>query len=463
MNKHKYIGDRAFYKMTMTVALPIMIQNFITNFVNMLDNLMVGSVGTEHMSGVSIVNQLVFVFNLAIFGAISGAGIFTAQYFGKKDDEGIRYTLRYKIGIAFLTGVCAIAIFLIFGDQLISLYLHDGQAGVDVNATLVYARQYLSILIIGLIPFAIAQTFAGTLRETGETFVPMVVGFIAVLINCVFNYLLIFGKAGFPVLGVKGAAIATVMSRYAECIIIIIYSFSKKKRFRYISGLFKSFSVPKELFADITRKGMPLMLNELFWSVGMSLLSVSYSLHGVEIVAAYSISSTVSNLFNIAFLSLGSSSGIIVGKLLGADEFDEAYDTARKLMAFSLMVSLVMGAAMILSSGAIPQLYNTDDSTKAFATYFIRCAAVFMPAVSIANSSYFIIRSGGKVIVTILFDSVYIFAISVPVAFSMYYLFHLPITVAYPIVIGIDILKATIGTILVKKKIWVNNIVSKQS
>lgn len=457
----KFIGDKNFYKMTLAVAVPIMIQNFITNFVSMLDNLMVGSLGTEQMSGVSIVNQLFFVFNLAIFGALSGAGIFTSQFFGKNDNNGIRYTLRYKLIVSVILLAVAFGIFLLLDDFLINLYLHESDGSGDISITLNYAKEYLKVMLLGLVPFCIAQIFSSTLRETGETVAPMVAGFIAVATNCALNWVLIFGKLGAPALGVVGAATATVVSRYVECIVIIIYVIKKKKRFPYFKGALRSFSMPKKVFRDITFKGMPLLFNEFFWSLGMSLLSMAYSLYGISVVAGYSISSTVMNLANIAFISLGSSIGIIIGKQLGANQFKEAVDTDRKLIAFSAFLSAVIGIFVFLVGDKIPLLYNTTEESKELAGYFIKVCSLFIPVHSFANATYFTIRSGGKTLVTFLMDSVFIMCVSVPIAFSLYYVFHLPIWYTFPIVQCIDIIKVVIGIILVKKKVWLNNIVSE--
>ena len=457
----KFVGDKAFYKMTLTVAVPIMIQNFITNFVSMLDNLMVGSLGTEQMSGVSIVNQLLFVFNLAIFGALSGAGIFTAQFYGKNDNNGIQYTLRYKLVVSVILLTVAFGVFLLFDEALINLYLHESKDSGDIALTLGYAKNYLKAMLWGLIPFCIAQIFSSTLRETGETVAPMVAGFIAVLTNCAFNWVLIFGKLGAPALGVVGAAIATVISRYVECAVILIYVIKKKRRFLYFKGAFKSFSIPKKVFRDITFKGMPLLFNEFFWSLGMSLLSMAYSLYGISVVAGYSISSTVMNLANIAFISLGSSIGIIIGKQLGANQFKEAVDTDRKLIAFSAFLSAVIGVVVFLVGDKIPLLYNTTEESKELAGYFIKVCSLFIPVHSFANATYFTIRSGGKTLVTFLMDSVFIMCVSVPIAFSLYYIFKLPIWSTFVIVQCIDIIKVIIGIILVKKKVWLNNIVAE--
>ena len=217
--REKLIGDRNFYKMVLMIAVPIMIQNGITNFVSLLDNIMVGQVGTEQMTGVAIVNQLIFVYNLCIFGGVSGAGIFTAQYFGQKDEEGVANTFRFKLWLAvILTGI-TVVIFLLFGEPLIQMYLNGSQDGGDTAAVLRYGKDYLAVMLVGLAPFMLVQVYASTLRECGRTVVPMKAGIAAVFVNLIFNYLLIYGKFGFPEMGVTGAAAATVLCRmYSGCI-----------------------------------------------------------------------------------------------------------------------------------------------------------------------------------------------------------------------------------------------------
>ena len=456
-----FIGDKAFYKMAFTVTVPVMLQNFITNLVNMLDNLMVGSVGTEQMTGVSVVNQLIFIFNLAIFGAISGVGIFTAQFYGKKDNDGIRHTLRYKIYICFVLFLAGLGIFLLFNENLISLFLHENGDGVDIAATMGYAKDYLYIILIGLLPFALANAFAGTLRETGDTFTPMITGLIAVVVNCVFNYLLIFDKLGLhAIAGVKGAAVATVISRYVELIILVAYSVHKRKtKFPYVRYLFDSFSVPKELCISVTKKAFPIFCNEVLWSTGMSMLSVAYSLHGPMVVAGYSIASTVNNLFMIAFLSMGSSIGIIAGRLLGAEKHLEAVDAVKKLTAFSFALSIVMGVLLFTLGAQIPSFYSeTDDAAKELAVYFIRVFACAMWIDSFANAAYFTLRSGGKTFITFLFDAGVQWVVSVPVAFLLYFA-GLSIYWVFPIVQALMLVKAIVGLTLVCKKVWVRTLI----
>ena len=460
--RKKYFGDRAFYKMALTVSIPMMLQNFITNFVSLLDNFMVGAVGTEEMTAVSIVNQILFVFNLVVFGALSGAGIFTAQYHGKKDDDGIRFTLRFKVGIGILLSAIALLLFLLLDDQLIGLFIHDVDPHVDVAATIRFAKAYLKIILWGLAPFALASALSSTLRETDETFIPMVMVMAAVLTNCVFNYLLIFGKFGFPTLGVRGAAIATVMSRYVEFGLLAVYCFKKRDRFRYLSGAFKSLRIPTYVLGEIAKKGLPLLFNELFWSSGIALIGSGYSLHGLSVVAGYSISSTVVNLFTIAFISFGSAIGIIIGKQLGANEFEEAVDSCRKLSVFAVMMSLGITLIVLLGGYKVPLLYNTTVQSKEYAMYFIRVSALFFPFTAFANASYFTLRSGGRTGVTIIYDSVFVMTVSVPTVFLLYYAAHLDIWKVYPIVQSLEILKCLIGYAFLKKRIWVRNIVGSE-
>ncbi len=455
------VGDGPFYRMVFTVALPIMIQNFITNFVSLLDNIMVGSLGTEQFTGVAIVNQILFIYNLTVFGVVSGIGIFTAQFYGQGDREGLRHTLRFKLISVTAVSVLAFALFSLFGDTLISLFLHQGDYEGDLALTFSFARQYLDVMLWQIPFFMLIQCFSSTMRETGSTVPPMVAGLVAVAVNFIGNLILIFGLLGAPALGVVGAAIATLASRVVEVGFLILYLFLNRVRFPYVKGLLAFEKPPRGLIPAVFAKGTPLMLNECFWSMGMSLLSVCYSLHGVDVVAAYSITSTVTNLLNISFMALGISTGIIIGNKLGENRFEEAYDIQRKLMAFSILVSIVVGLAAFGFSGLIVQLFKTGDTSRSLAAYFLRVASVFLPVHAIVNNAYFTLRSGGRTFVTFLFDSLFVCLVQVPLAFAVTLLCRLDIHAVYPIVLASDLLKVVIGLTLIKKKIWLNNIVTE--
>lgn len=455
----KFIGDKRFYMMVLGVAMPIMIQNGITNFVSLLDNIMVGQIGTEQMSGVAIVNQLLFIYNLCIFGGVSGAGIFTAQYFGQGNHEGIRNTFRFKFWIAAVLTVIAVVLLGTAHEPLIRLYLTGEEGSQDMSLALRYGTQYMKLMLLGLPPFMFVQIYAGTLRETGETVTPMKAGIAAVLINLVLNYILIYGKLGAPRLGVAGAAIATVISRYVEAAIVIFWTHMHKQENPFADGLYRTMKVPVALAKQIIVKGTPLMLNETLWAAGMAVLMQCYSVRGLNVVAGMNISNTIGNLFNVAFIALGDSVAIIVGQLLGAGKMKQARETDTKLIAFSVALCVVIGAAMALISPLFPKLYNTTDDVRHMATIFIAEAACFMPVNAFLHAAYFTLRSGGKTIITFLFDSVFIWVVSVPFAYVLSRFTGLSIYAIYLAVMSADLIKCVVGFVLVKKGVWIRNIV----
>ena len=457
---HRYIGDRAFYRRVFGVAVPIIIQNGISNFVSLLDNIMVGQVGTVPMSGVSIVNGLLFVFNLCVFGASSGAGIFTAQFYGSKDDEGIRHTFRFKFLICIVISLVGAAIFLLGGSQLIGLYLTgEGEAATAAGA-LDHGLKYLAIMLWGFLPFALTNTYSSTLRETGETFIPMLGGIAAVFVNLVLNYILIFGKFGAPELGVEGAAIATVISRYVELAIVAWWTPSHKARNAFIVGAYRSMYIPGKLLRSITIKGMPLLVNEFLWSCGMAILNQCYSTCGLSVVPAMNISSTLYNLGSVVYLSMGNAVGILMGQLLGAGEDEMTVrDENRKMTAIAVTSGLVFGGLMAACSGLFPQIYNTTDEVRALAAKLILIAAVMLPFNSYTNAAYFTLRSGGQTMVTFLFDSCFVWGCCVPLAFVLSRFTGMTILPLYAICQAMDLLKCAVGKYLIHKGVWIRNLV----
>ncbi len=455
--KELLIGDRKFYKMVLLVAVPIMIQNGITNFVSLLDNIMVGRVGTEQMSGVAIVNQLIVVFNVCIFGCVSGAGIFGAQFYGKGDHKGVRNAFRFKLLTGSILLVFWIAVFLMFQNPLIHLFLHEGAGAGDLEATYRYGREYLMIILIGLVPSMITQTYASTLRETGETLLPMKAGVAAVLTNLLLDYILIFGVGPVPSMGVAGAAIATDIARFVECSIVVFWTHSHKEKNPFIVGAYEDFHIPANLSKQIIIKGAPLLLNETMWSLGMAMLTQCYSTRGLAVVAGLNISTTVSNLFNVVFIALGSAISIVVGQLLGAGKLKEAVDTDRKMIFFSVVCCFGIGAVMFLIAPLFPQIYNTSDTVRSMAAQFIRIASACMPMYAFMHATYFTLRSGGKTMITFLFDSVYIWVFDIPLAFVLTHYTNLDMAWIFLCCQLIEIFKCIIGFVLVRKKVWVND------
>lgn len=447
------------YKRALLLAVPMMIQNGITNMVGLVDNVMVGSLGTEAMTGVSIVGQLIFVFNLAIFGGISGPGIYGAQYYGQGNVEGFRNTFRMKYWISAFCTVLGILIFYFGGERLICLYLQGESAEVDAALTLKLGKQYLTLMLFTLLPFSLTQIYASSLRETGDSVKPMVAGIVSVFVDIIFNYLLIYGKFGMPRMGVRGAAVATVLARLVECMVVIIWAHRKKQEHEFLQGVYQTFRIPKPVTLAMLKKGLPIFFNEFLWAGGMAAMTQCYSIRGLEIVAGMNISNALCNLLNVVFVAMGSAVGILSGQTLGMGEYERAKKNAFSLMWFTGAMCLLLTSLLIAISGVFPKVYDTTEVVKNYGKYFIIITALYFPVQGFLNSLYFTLRSGGKTMITFLFDSVFSWVVSVPTAFLLCRMTNLPILLVYAMVQSLDIIKVAVGYVLIRKGIWISNVV----
>lgn len=451
--------EKLIYKKTLKIAVPMMIQNGITNAVGLVDNVMVGNLGTNAVTAVSIIGQLFFVFSLAIFGGLSGPGIYAAQYYGQKNIEGFRQTFRIKhwiCGFCLVAGLCA---FIFAAEPLIGLYMRGEGGEVDPVETMRLAKEYLGVMLIGMAPFVITQIYASSLRETGDTFMPMMAGVASVVVDVVFNYLLIFGNFGFPQLGVKGAAIATVIARFVEMTIVLTVAFAKRKKYVFLQGAYKTLLVPRAVSAKIIKKGLPIFFNEFLWSAGIAAITQTYSTLGLDIVAGLNISNTLCNLLNVVFVAMGNAVGIVIGQMLGASEYEKAQKSSLRLAAFTGVICIALTAILVGVSGVFPNLYNTTDDIKHLGQWFIVITALYFPVQGFLNALYFTLRSGGKTLITFLFDSVFSWVVTIPLTLLLCSFSGLPVIGIYAIVQAADIIKVIIGFILVKRGLWISNIV----
>lgn len=446
------------YKRALALAVPMMIQNGITNMVSLVDNIMVGSLGTEAMTAVSIVGQLIFVFNLAIFGGLSGPGIYGAQFYGQKNLEGFQNTFRIKHWICGFCLAVGLGIFLLGGESLVGLYLHGESASIDPVLTMKYAKEYLHIMLLGLLPFVFTQIYASSLRETGNSVKPMTAGIVSVVVDVVFNYLLIYGNCGMPKLGVRGAATATVLARVVEMCIVIIWAQLSRKKHVFLQGAYRTLLIPKALAGKMIRKSLPIFFNEFLWAGGIAALTQCYSIRGLEIVAGLNISNAICNLLNVVFVALGSAVGILIGQTLGASQYEKAKKDSFSLMWFTGAVSLGLTVILIAVSGVFPKLYETTDQVRWYGQWFIIITALFFPVQGFLNALYFTLRSGGKTLITFLFDSVYTWLLPVPAALALCYLTPLPIFAVYAIVQAADLVKVLVGYVLIRKGVWISNL-----
>lgn len=445
------------YKKALKIAIPMMVQNGISNAVGLVDNLMVGSIGTEAMSAVSIVSQVMFIFYLAIFGAISGPGIYSAQYFGQNNIEGVKHAFRLKIWVCLLVTVVGVLVF-IFGEEfIIKLYLKGESEQIDPVLTFDYAGKYLDIMIIGLVPMAITQAYASTLRETGRSVIPMIGGVASVVVDIVLNYVLIFGNFGAPKLGVEGAAIATVVARFVELAIVVIWSHANKK-IEFVRGVYRKILVPWSIAGKMLKKGFPVFLNEFLWAGAIAAITQCYSKLGLEYIAGLNIANALINVLNVCFIALGQSSGIIIGQMLGASDFDKAKKYAFPLMFFSAGISALVALILAGTAFVFPNIYNTTQEVKDLGKWFIIITACFFPIQGFVNALYFTVRSGGKTFITFLFDSVFTWVVAYVTAFLLCEFSGLHIFVIYIIIQALDLIKIGVGCILIKKGVWLSNI-----
>lgn len=455
-----FIGDRAFYKRVFAIALPIILQNLITNFVSMLDNIMVGQLSTAQIGAVTIANNnLFFIFTLCLYGGAAGAGIFTTQYYGSGNNDGIRHTFRFKLIACMSVALIGCSIFFFGGEVLISQYLQGEGDPVLAQETLHYCKEYVLIMLIGMFPFALTNAYAGTLRECGHPMVPMVAGLVAMGVNLVGNYILIFGHLGLPAMGVAGAALATVISRYVEFLIVTVWAHTHKKECPYATGLYRSLYIPGKLLKSIAARGVLIIVNEGGFALGLAMLNQSYSYCSLDVVPALSISTTFYNVAAVAFHSLGNTVGIITGQMLGANLPKEEIrrDNSRQI-ALSVASGVIFGLVSVVLSGAFPNIYNTSDSVRHLAKWMIIISGVAMPIQAYFFPVYFTLRSGGKTVSAFAIDCGSLFLLSIPLAFICSRYTGLPVLAIYALCQGMDIVKCILGFFLIKKDDWLQNL-----
>lgn len=454
----KFIGSKAFYKMVFMIALPMIIQNTITNFVNLLDNIMVGQLGTAQMSGVSVVNQLIFIFNLAVFGISSGAGVFTSQFFGCEDMDGVRQTMRYRLMASLAISAAFIGIVVWKQDALIGLFL-KAESPADAAQYLAYGKKYLAIMLWGLPAFSLSNAYAGTLREGKQTVVPMASGLIAVFVNLFFNYVLIFGHFGAPALGVEGAAIATVTSRYVELAIVVLWTHLNPKKCPFVPRLYRNLYIPAKLLKMLILKGIPLMCNEILWSFAITFMNQRYALCGAGVLAALNITSVINLLSNVVTLTLGNTTGIILGQMMGAGEEKEAIRAqSRRLIFLSFVSGIVFGILLVIIAPLFPKLYNTTEEIRQMAAGMIFILAIFKPVMGLVHACYNTIRAGGKTLLTFINDSGFMWCISVPLVFCLSAFTQLPILPIYFLCQVPEVLKLVLCLCIIKGDSWMQNL-----
>ncbi len=449
MNIKSLIGDRAFYKHLIAVAAPLVLQQLITTSVQLVDNIMVGTLGKSAIGSVSIVNQLYFIVILITFGAMGGAGVFSAQYFGSKDFNKLKQTFRFKLLVGFMVAVISFALFSIFGESLLKLF-------TDNPTTIQGGLSYLNIAKWSAFPWIISVAISSTFREIGITKPLLKISIAAILTNTALNFILIFGLFGFPALGIVGAAIATLISRFVELGLTVILLNKKGKVFS--TKILQMFHIDKKILAAIIIMAIPLTLNEALWSTGQTVFFHAYSTRGDDALAAMSITGTVSQLVFVTFGGIATAVAVLVGNTLGKNELEQAKDNAKKLIAFSVFIAILAGMILFGLSFFMPGLYNVSKETIRIAGFNLRINAIFIPFYSFNVALYFTLRSGGDTKSTFMMDAGFMWVVPVPISLILAYFTSLPVTYMFLIVQMLDIPKMIFGLSRYRKGHWIKNL-----
>lgn len=444
--------NKAFIIAMFSIAIPITIQNLISSSLNLIDNLMIGKLNETAIAAVAIPNQVFFLFVLIAFGVNSGTGIFISQFWGKKDS----YNIKRVLGIAIFTGSLVAFLFTVLSltipEFIISLFVDDLEV---INL----GSKYLKIVSLSFILTAIGFSYSFASRSIGRAKLPMIASIIALSTNTVLNYLLIFGKFGFPSLGVEGAAIATLISRIIELIIIVGYIYTKDKILN--AKLREMLDLNKVFISKFFKTTKPVILNEAFWALGMTMYMVAYGTIGKKAVTSVHISNTIQNLFMVVSMGLGNACAVMIGNKLGASEEKEAISYAKKFSFLGITVGISIGLILILLSPIVLKFFNISSEVYSDSLKVLIIMGIFM-VFKVFNTVLIvgILRSGGDTTYSLMLEIGSVWAIGVPLSFIGATLLKLPIYWVITLVHLEEIVKAVIGLKRIISKKWVKNIVN---
>lgn len=454
MHLEKYIADKKFYKQLFIIITPIILQFFIQNFINLLDNVMVGQLGDEEVAAVGVANQYYKLFYPTIVSICTGASIYTSQFFGSNKIK----ELQNMFGIKLLFPMLVTIIFLVVGfsipNEIIGIFNKEGDVLVQT-----FGVDYLKIVLWSYIPLSVSTAFTFTLRPLKLTHLPMIASSIGMLTNLILNYCLIYGNFIFPALGVNGAALATVIARFVELGVYLIVYF--KKDFIFKTKIQNYFHFDMSLIYNTLKKVFPLFLNEFANSFALVLIFQIYSQSGKSAVSAITIADAVSQIVFILANGLGTATSILVGYKLGQSELDEAEQNANYLIGYSAIMGIFIFIILSALSFIIPSFYNISGYTKQLTTYTILIQALFAPILVINRIFFFIIRSGGKVKEVLLMNGIFMWVVKVPLALFLCHVLHVHVILLFFIIEATRVLNLLVSIYFYKQKKWCVNLIKE--
>lgn len=432
-----FLRDKDYYTQILQFGLPIAAQQLIFSSLNLVANLMVGQLGETTVAAVNLAGQIFFLFNLMVFGIGSGAAMFTAQLWGKQDLPSIRKV----VGIALSLSLAGSLVFLLaaefFPAAVLGVYTRDPQV-------IAAGSSYLRIYGFAYVFFGITLTYSLTLRSVGQVRLPVLVSILALLLNTGLSYGLIFGQAGLPRMGADGAALAILISRILECGLLLFFTY----RFNLppAARLSELFSFNREFTRKVLVPILPVTLNEILWSFGITTYQVIYARMGTEQSAAISIASTIGDLATVAFFGLGNATGIMVGHLIGAGSRERAQQVAGRSLGLGLVGGLLIGALVLLFSSMILQQYKVSPQVIEYAKAILifNCSLLWLRMMNLIQFVG-IFRAGGDTRFALILDGFIIWLVGVPLAASGAFIFHLPVAYVYLLTASEEVGKFSLG------------------
>ena len=443
--------DKEFFSQLLKVATPIALQNLLMSFLNMLDTIMIGSLGDLPVAAVGLGNQVFFIFSLVVFGVSSGTSVFVAQFFGKGDYKELRKPVAYSVVMCFMASVVFCILAAIFPEKCLAIFTNDPEI-------IALGAEYLKIAAFCYPMFGISFCFAVALRSIEKAHVPLIITACALLVNTVMNYILIFGKLGFPAFGAKGAAFATIIARLVELVIFVVYVYGKKS---IVALKAKDFKFNKEFFGKYIAKVTPVIANETMWGLGMSTYNAVFGRIGREIVAASQITKNAEQILTSLCMGVGGAAAVMVGKKIGEGNKDIAWTYSKRFIKLAISFGTIIGIILIAFSELVLLPYNVSEIAKSYAWQFLIVLSIAMPFkmfnyVNIVG----VLRSGGDTLYCLILDVCAVWLIGVPSVFVTGLLLKLPALIVFIALNSEEAVKGIVGFRRFKSKKWINDLVN---
>lgn len=446
--------DKKFYRKVFVIALPIVIQNLITSSLNIVDTIMIGSLGEREIAAVGIGNQYFFLLNIVIMGLFSGIGVFISQYFGKNDSKSIKKLVGIGIISSFVVGGLFTIIALIFPRGIIGLFNTDTNV-IEIGAS------YLLIVCFSYIFTALSFNFGIASRCIEKTTIPMIASGVALIINTVLNYCLIFGAFGMPELGVKGAAIATLFARVIEFIIILGYIYITKS---ILWGSIQEylgfdFEFLKKVLLTVT----PVLLNEACWGFGSVMYNIIYGRIGTSAIASVQIATTISNLFMVVIFGIASASLVMVGKEVGRGKEERGIRYGKNSLVLGCIIGAIISIMIVVLAGNIVSFYNVSDEVKSWTQSILYVISLVM-IIRVYNiiAIVGVLRGGGDTKVSFYIEASTMWFIGVPAALIGAFILELPVYLVYALCGLEEIVKMIFCLRRIKGKKWIKSLVKEE-